>query len=577
MIYEIMMQSQQVGSIESPRERSARVWGDRASAARPRGAAKSALLLVILGAVELAGCGDDSSCPEGFTCIANSGGAGGTAGAGAQGGEGGIGGNAGGGGIGGDGGQGGGPNPTCTPTEGEPIGPDCGVFVDPGAAAGDGTLASPTSNLQQALDQAAANPSTARAVYICGDAPLAGSVTIPSGLTVYGGLSCSNWTYAAANPKAQLTGQANAITVTVLTGSVLLQDLAVAAPNATDPGASSIALLANDAVTLELVRATVTAGNGATGANAAAPGMAAPSGTGGMMGELGCDAGAVSVGGTGGPAPVCDAGTPASAGGIGGNGTNASEGGPGAPGAMSGGTAGQGQTGVISCANGGTGSNGSPGPNGTAAPAPTTLGTLTLAGYLPATPAPGSAGAGGKGGGGGGGGFNCVLNVTAGPGGGGGGSGGCGGAGGDSGGAGGASFALVLLGSATVTLTDSQLGSGSGGQGGAGAAGQAGGGGSLGGQDGASNGGANPLLSTACNGGSGGKGGDGGPGAGGLGGPSAAIASLAAGAVISANASLTAGSPGSGGTGAAGAPNGGSGPACEGTLVLTAGASNCES
>jgi hypothetical protein len=558
----------------SPRERSARVWGDQASEARPRGAAKSALALLVIGCSAVFGCGDDS-CPEGFVCTPEGGGAsGGDGGAGGEGnaGQGGISGNAGGGGQGGEGGQGGGPNPTCTPTEGEPIGPDCGVFVDPGAA-GDGTQGSPTGNLQQALDQAAANPSASRAVYICGDAPLTGSLTIPSGLTVYGGLSCGDWTYASANPKAQLTGQANAITVTVLTGSVLMQDLAVAAPNATDPGASSIAVLANDAVALELVRTTVTAGNGAAGANAAAPGMAAPSGTGGTMGELGCDAGAVSVGGTGGPAPVCDAGTPASAGGIGGAGTNTSEGGNGNPGAMSGGTSGAGQT-ALACTNGG---QGSPGANGTAAPAPTALGTLTLAGYIPAIPAPGSAGAGGKGGGGGGGGYNCVLNVTAGPGGGGGGSGGCGGAGGDSGGAGGASYALVLLSNATVTLTDSQLGSGSGGQGGQGAAGQAGGGGSSGGENGATSGGLNTLVSAACNGGSGGKGGDGGPGAGGLGGPSAAIASLAAGAVIGENSSLTAGSPGSGGSGAAGAPTGGSGPACEGTLVLTAGASTCES
>jgi hypothetical protein len=58
----------------SPRERAARVWGDRASEARPRGAAKSALALLILSCSAMICCGDDSSCPEGFVCTPEGGG-----------------------------------------------------------------------------------------------------------------------------------------------------------------------------------------------------------------------------------------------------------------------------------------------------------------------------------------------------------------------------------------------------------------------------------------------------------------------------------------------------------------------
>ena len=52
-----MMQRELLGLSESPRERAARVWGDRASAARPRGAAKSALALLVRGALGAVGLG----------------------------------------------------------------------------------------------------------------------------------------------------------------------------------------------------------------------------------------------------------------------------------------------------------------------------------------------------------------------------------------------------------------------------------------------------------------------------------------------------------------------------------------
>ena len=245
VIYETMKRTTYQGHCESPRERSARVWGDRASAARPRGAAKSALLLVILGAVELAGCGDDSSCPEGFTCIANSGGAGGTAGAGAQGGDGGIGGNAGGGGgIGGDGGQGGGPNPICTSTEGEPIGPDCGVFVNAESVGGDGSQAMPYSSITEAV----AALGSATHIYVCGGDSFNDSITLPSGVSLSGGLACADWTFAAANPKPTLQGTADLPALTIL-GSAdrNVEFFQIVAANAVTAGGSSIAILADNA------------------------------------------------------------------------------------------------------------------------------------------------------------------------------------------------------------------------------------------------------------------------------------------------------------------------------------------
>jgi len=94
--------------------------------------------LVLLSVSVLAThCSDDTSCPEGYSCIAEGGGGDGTGGEGS-------------GGNGGDGGGGDSPPAECEPSEGETIGADCGVFVKAGAA-GTGTQASPFGSVTEAV------------------------------------------------------------------------------------------------------------------------------------------------------------------------------------------------------------------------------------------------------------------------------------------------------------------------------------------------------------------------------------------------------------------------------------------
>ena len=234
------------GPCESPRERAARVWGDWASAARPRGAAKSALALLVIGCSAVIGCGDDSSCPEGFVCTPEGGGGSG-GGGGAQGG-GGIGGNAGGGGNaaggqGGDGGQGGGPNPICTPMEGEAIGAQCGVFVNAASVGGDGSQAMPYSSITQAV----ANLGSATHIYVCGNGNYVGSLALPSGVAMTGSLDCAQWSYSASNPKPAIVSDPNLIALSLVgPGDNQLVSLRVEGANASAPGVSSIALLVSE-------------------------------------------------------------------------------------------------------------------------------------------------------------------------------------------------------------------------------------------------------------------------------------------------------------------------------------------
>ncbi len=58
-------------NVRSP-EREARGWEDRSSEARPRWAAALLLLLQVAAPTGIAGCGDDSTCPVGYVCIATS-------------------------------------------------------------------------------------------------------------------------------------------------------------------------------------------------------------------------------------------------------------------------------------------------------------------------------------------------------------------------------------------------------------------------------------------------------------------------------------------------------------------------
>ena len=427
-------------------------------------------------------------------------------------------------GAGGGGGAGGTPV-GCVPSENAgPVGDECGVFVS--SSMGDdingGTKEKPFKTIGAALTAANGKP-----VYACADA-FTEAVVVTAPVDLYGGLDCSNgWAYVGAAAKTTLTAAADAVPLVVQAGASgsRVEDFAVIAVDAVTPGGSSIAMIAQDGATAELLRCELRAGAGAPGAAGTTPMAVGPNGE-GQNGENGtpgtvsnpvCTSTVAIVGGDGGLL-TCD--RVDVSGGPGGNGTKGNAGGDAndgqpQPGPMPlDGQGGKGQNAADQCDSG---EDGAQGMFGTSGPGATGIGNITADGYTAANATPGlSAGTPGQGGGGGGGAKACdMMNMFAGPSGGGGGSGGCGGAPGLGGGAGGSSIGLLSH-QAAVTLTSVSIVTALGGTGGLGGNGQPGGGGGQPGTGGAAG---------ACTGGQGGSGGRGGSGGGGLGGHSIGIAS----------------------------------------------------
>ena len=292
----------------------------------------------------------------------------GAAGAGGEGGDG-VGGNA-----GGEGG-GGAPPVGCEPAEGEPIGPDCGVFVQAGEA-GNGSQTSPYGSVTEAV----ANIGDASSIYICGGESFTGSIQLASNISVYGGLDCASWRFQVTNPRPEIVGDADVPAITISgSGSGELSHLRITAAPAVTPGASSIAVLSNASETAiadsELTAASVAAGEpGEPQTKAATPAEAD-----GKKGEIGCDGTTMSnIGGDPGT-NTCGIGVD---GGFGGNGTNSTTaGGTGDPGQPAGGNGGAGETTSV-CGNGGQGANGAAGMAGAGA-APADTGLLSGDGYVP--------------------------------------------------------------------------------------------------------------------------------------------------------------------------------------------------
>jgi hypothetical protein len=312
-----------------------------------------------------------------------------------------LGGNAGGagnGGNGGDGGQGGGPNPICTPTEGEPIGAQCGVFVNAASVGGDGSQAMPYSTITEAV----AALGGATHIYVCGGDSFSGSISLPAGVSLSGGLACADWTYAAANPTPELLGTADVAALTILgAGTSTIESFRITAPNASAPGASSIGAVIETAE-VELIAVTVSAGAGQAGAT----GMSAPANNAavGASGNNGANACTDPMSVDGGAGTSNNCGGMLSTGGAGGNGNTLAGGSGemGQSGSLGVGGTGQPNIGPWSCGVGvgGGGDNGSPGSPGS----PGSLkGSLTASGFVGDAGLAGSTGTPGQGGGGGGG------------------------------------------------------------------------------------------------------------------------------------------------------------------------------
>lgn len=443
-------------------------------------------------------------------------------------------------------------NAECGPSPSEDprvVNNACGVFVKTdGDDGSDGTREKPVATLGKAIEIA---KNSKRRVYTCiGD--YTGSVTVPAGVSIFGGLDCAGGWAPQEDARSTLTAAPDQVPLRLQGGAgaeqTRIEGFAVTAANAETAGGSSIAVIVEDGATIRLQRCALTAGNGNKGADGESGPLMAPStpvvgeaqkgkdacstmalatNKGGEQIENQCDVGEHSLGGAGG-ASTPTAGQSGQSGlptgetmpnNAGAGGKVCTPEGGGRPGVIGvNGKAGKGGEGIgmLSNASGWVGNRGGDGENGT----------------------PGQ-------GGGGGGGQKGQANVCAGASGGAGGAGGCGGKGGKGGQPGGSSIGLVSI-NASVTLTDVRIVTAAGGEGGKGGAAQDGGPGAAGALGGA---GPDASYQGGCSGGTGGAGGAGGPGGGGPGGHSIGIAYLGTIPTVTGMSTVTLGSAGQGGLG----------------------------
>jgi hypothetical protein len=387
-----------------------------------------------------------------------------------------------------------------------PIGDADGVFVDStnGHNGATGTKMDPLKKIQDGIAKAAMGLDR---VFVCAgnyDEHLTMSVAATTdGVGVYGGWDCTQWQYAAGNHvKVAPTTTGYVVEVDNLTKGATFEDLELDAHDGVADGDSSIAVFANNSMNAVIKRATIVAGAGVHGVDAApatafgGPAQQGNDGTtlgGGMTVDFNCANGTGS--GTGGAG-----GQPAPTGADGIDGTPL-------------GSANHGKASAQSCASGSTGNNGDNGVGGaTGGAGASALGMVDGTGWFAFGGASGMNGVAAQGGGGG-----ASLDPTGG--GGGGGAGGCGGVGGGAGGGGGGSIALLSY-QSQLALASVVVQTGAAGHGGDAASGQVA-------QVGGSHGSATTTLdagtNNACPGGPGGSGGSGAGGGGGAGGVSVGV------------------------------------------------------
>jgi hypothetical protein len=426
------------------------------------------------------------------------------------------------------------------------------IFVAPsGNDSATGTMQQPVQSIGKAIELASA---AKKAVYVC-NATYSESISVTgTAVRIYGGYDCANgWARTNAARAEIASPSSRALTITEVTGKMVIDRVNFQSSSATEAAGSSIAALVVGSKDVTFSHADFTAGDGAPGVRGEAvpavytyaageldvrkgqPGMSVPAvlydltssspyiyyGLGGIMG-----------GGPGYQPPKCLANNALTWGGTGGDGGNVETGRSNGAG-LAGNPAGP-----VGGGNGQSGSDSAPG-----VPAGLGFGSVDSNGYSPTNRgADGDPGGMGQAGGGGDGLASYVVSFVSGDiigttnyyvvggGGGSGGSAGCGGWGGKGGGGGGASIALLIVDS-SVSLSWGAYKTGKGGPGALGSAGGLGADGAPGGAGGWSSCDCTPAVTPGCGtsvcpkkqaqaGGAGGKGGKGGAGGPGGGGPS---------------------------------------------------------
>ena len=429
------------------------------------------------------------------------------------------------------------------------------IFVSPsGNDANAGTKALPVKTIGVGITKAAAS---AKSQILVAGGTYNETVTMQSGISIYGGYNSTTWARASANV-ATIIGQTTAPFCAINASGVTnatIDRFTITGPNATGATSaisnSSYGIYSASISTATIKNCTITAGNGAAGvAGSAGPvGGSGGSGSQGINGN--CDNNSGGSSGIGGSSSCSRDG------GFGGVGGYSGPGGTGAPGiggsaggsgGFFGNPGGNGAAGVFGLA----GANGTSGTGGAPAIGSTVSNIWSgTSGGVGGTAAAGNGG----GGGGGGGGQNIAFTGGRGNGGSGGGGGGCLGTSGSGGTAGGGAIAIYFASHGSgVYITNNILITGAGGGGGIGGTGGAGGTGGLGGS---------PVffctgeIGAGGAGGAGGTGGAGAGGGGGAGGISYGIYTSTVGVTYLGN-SFTIGTPGMGGSGGASTGNPGS-------------------
>lgn len=400
---------------------------------------------------------------------------------------------------------------------------DFALFVAPdGDDENPGTREAPLASLSKAAELAAGD----KVVLVC-NGSYDEHVTITSGVRVFGGFDCADWSDDPGAPSFGPTDPGAALSVDSVDAEVLLDRVSFEVGDAVEAGETALAAIVNASPRVTLRAVSLQAGSGRAGANGKLsaftfPDAASlkgnpegPAAEGGAEKVCTCQKGLTSTGGVG--------GTPSS------SGQNGAKGLP----SLGGGAGGDPSAG--DCGGGSSGKKGADASPEKPAPGAKRWGTISSLGWEAAAGTDGQPGQPGQGGGGG-------ASLSNSGHGGGGGCGGCGGNGGAAGKGGGASIALLSLDS-TVTLEGCSLRTADAGKGGSGAAGQAG-------QQQAGGGGAPLDTVSSCGGGSGGFGAAGAAGGGGAGGISAGIVWQGDTAPnVSSDTTVTFGKPGSSGPG----------------------------
>ena len=420
-----------------------------------------------------------------------------------------------------------------------------------GSDANAGTRTAPFRTVQHAIT-AADNAGNGGDVYVAGG-EYEETLTLRSRVSVYGGFEADGWRRDIGSNQTAIYGARVAVSGTEA-NNLSVDGLLIESASATNFSQSAIALWLRNSTGVTVRRTVLVPENGRVGVN----------------GDAGADRGRAARGSDGMSSAAC--GIVTREGGSGGATSYSRAGGRGGNGGLFGGANGAGGQGGSGGARGSggpifnVGSSGSSSTAGRAAgsagPAGSGFGVLADQDISVIAAVGGGAGANGWGGGGGGGGggngtFGC------GAGGGGGGAGGLGGGGGAGGRSGGHSIGLVLDGTSSADVIDTEIRLGTGGRGGNGGGGGAGGAGGFGGS-----GGDHSLVGNSGGNGAGGtSGARGGGGGGGVGGWTIGILEGANASSARSGVLVIPGTPGAGGSGGLAAGGNPGQPGNAGTYV----------